>query len=107
MAKSPKERAPDATAFATRGEPFILSFMGTWRERRENTTHIAWVRDAWNRISHHSTGTVYLNYLGHEERGAEDLVQAAFGPNYARLVEIKAKYDPANVFRMNHNIRLR
>jgi FAD/FMN-containing dehydrogenase len=101
-----REVSPDATAFATREAPFIVSFMGTWREPRENATHIAWVRDAWDRLSQHSTGAVYLNYLGHEEEEAENLVQAAFGPNYARLVEIKAKYDPANVFRMNQNIRL-
>lgn len=101
-----REVSPDARAFATREAPFIVSFMGTWREPRENATHIAWVRDAWDRLSQHSTGAVYLNYLGHEEEEAKNLVQAAFGPNYARLVEIKAKYDPANVFRMNQNIRL-
>jgi FAD/FMN-containing dehydrogenase len=97
---------PDATAFATRGAPFIVSFMGTWRAHSESATHIAWVRDAWDRLAHHATGAVYLNYLGREEQEAESLVQAAFGPNYARLVAIKAKYDPTNVFHMNHNIRL-
>jgi FAD/FMN-containing dehydrogenase len=96
----------DATAFATREAPFIVSFMGTWRAHSESATHIAWVRNAWDRLSHHATGAVYLNYLGREEQEAESLVQAAFGPNYARLVAIKAKYDPTNVFRMNHNIRL-
>jgi FAD/FMN-containing dehydrogenase len=97
---------PDATAFATREAPFIVSFMGTWRAPSESSTHIAWVRDAWERLSPHATGAVYLNYLGREEHEAESLVRAAFGPNYARLVEIKAKYDPTNAFRMNQNIRL-
>lgn len=96
----------DATAFATREAPFIVSFMGTWHAPSESDTHIAWVRDAWDRLAHHSTGAVYLNYLGREEQEAENLVQAAFGANYARLVAIKAKYDPTNVFRMNQNIRL-
>ena len=88
------------------GEDVNVSFMGTWRDPRESDTHIAWVRDAWERISPHAAGAVYLNYLGREEQAAENFVQAAFGPNYARLVEIKAKYDPTNVFRMNHNIPL-
>ena len=96
----------EATAFATRAAPFIVSFMGTWRDPRENATHIAWVRDAWDRLAHHADGAVYLNYLGREEAGADKLVEAAFGANYARLVEVKAKYDPTNVFRMNHNISL-
>jgi FAD/FMN-containing dehydrogenase len=96
----------DATAFATREAPFIVSFMGTWRVPDESATHIAWVRDAWERLLPHATGAVYLNYLGHEEQGANKLVQAAFGSNHPRLVAIKAKYDPTNVFRMNQNIRL-
>ncbi|HEY5871359.1 MAG TPA: BBE domain-containing protein [Candidatus Tectomicrobia bacterium] len=97
---------PDATAFATREAPFLVSFMGTWRAHSESATDIAWVRDAWDRIAHHATGAVYLNSLGREEQAAEHLVQAAFGPNDAHLVALKAKYDPTNVFRMNHNIRL-
>ena len=45
----------------------------------------------------------YVNYLGDDEAG--DSVAAAYGPNYARLQEIKAKYDPDNFFHMNQNIR--
>ena len=44
----------------------------------------------------------YVNYLADDERG--EAVVAAYGPNYRRLQQIKAKYDPHNVFRMNHNI---
>ena len=44
-----------------------------------------------------------MNYFGDDER--EDAVAAAYGPNHGRLREIKAKYDPENFFRLNHNIR--
>jgi hypothetical protein len=45
---------------------------------------------------------VYVNQLGET---SEQLVRAAYGPNYARLVEIKKKYDPRNVLRLNQNIK--
>jgi FAD/FMN-containing dehydrogenase len=45
----------------------------------------------------------YVNYLDHDEAG--DPVAAAYGPNYRRLQELKAKYDPSNFFHMNQNIR--
>jgi FAD/FMN-containing dehydrogenase len=96
---------PHATAFATREAPFIINFMGTWRHRCESKSHIAWVRDAWNRVFPYSTGTVYLNYLGQEERDADALVGATFGPNYDRLVAVKTRVDPTNLFRLNQNIK--
>ena len=68
---------------------------------------VEWIRDAWGRMAPHSTGAVYLNYAGREERDAGEIVRTAFGPNYARLVEIKTKYDPTNFFRLNQNIKPR
>ena len=44
----------------------------------------------------------WLNYLGDDQ--AEDAIRAAYGPNYDRLVEVKRRYDPDNVFHLNHNI---
>ncbi len=96
---------PDETAFAVRDAAFVMNFMGNWRDARETPRHVAWVREAWNRILPHSTGAVYLNFLGQEERDADTLVRSAFGSNYDRLIEIKAKYDPTNLFRLNHNIK--
>ncbi|MGH9856012.1 MAG: FAD-binding oxidoreductase, partial [Blastocatellia bacterium] len=95
---------PDQTAFAIRDAAFVMNFMGNWREASETPRHIAWVREAWDRLAPHSTGVVYLNYLGLEERDADTLARATFGSNYDRLVEIKAKYDPTNLFRLNNNI---
>jgi FAD/FMN-containing dehydrogenase len=96
---------PDETAFAIRDAAFVMNFMGNWRDARETPRHVAWVREAWKRLSPHSTGAVYMNYLGCEERDADSLARATFGANYDRLVQIKAKYDPTNLFRLNHSIK--
>ena len=53
-----------------------------------------------------STGGVYVNYLGRESDEGAGRVEAAYGPEkYARLVALKNKYDPANLFRLNQNIK--
>jgi FAD/FMN-containing dehydrogenase len=103
----PKVRdvAPDATAFATRGAPFMISLDGNWTEKSDGAQHIAWVRDTWQKLQPFSNGGVYLNFVGAEDRDADALTRAAFGPNYDRLLGIKRKYDPENMFRMNQNIR--
>jgi FAD/FMN-containing dehydrogenase len=95
----------DETAFAIRDAAFVMNVMGDWRDARETPRHVEWIREAWKRLSPHSTGAVYLNYLGREERDAESLAQASYGANYDRLVQIKAKYDPTNLFRLNHTFK--
>jgi hypothetical protein len=95
----------DQAAFPTRDAAFVMNVMGDWRDPRETPHHVAWVREAWNRLAPHSTGTVYLNYIGQEERDADALVRSAFGSNYDRLAQIKRKYDPTNLFRLNQNIK--
>ena len=55
-------------------------------------------------IEERAPGSVYVNFLGVGDQG-EDRVKAAYGPNYARLASIKAKYDPSNLFHLNHNIQ--
>ncbi|WP_427307403.1 BBE domain-containing protein [Cupriavidus sp. H39] len=60
-----------------------------------------WARAMWQAVRPFSTGGVYANNLGDE---GKDRVRAAYGENYARLVAIKRKYDPDNVFRLNQNI---
>jgi len=97
--------SPNETAYPARDAAFVLNFMGDWRDARETPRHVAWVREAWNRLAPHSTGAVYLNYLGREERDADALVRSSFGANYARLVAVKTRYDSANLFRLNQNIK--
>jgi hypothetical protein len=95
----------EETAFPVRDCPFVVNFMGDWRDLTETPQHVAWVRDAWGRMAPQSAGTVYLNYAGREERDADAMVRAAFGENYDRLVQIKTKFDPGNLFRLNQNIK--
>jgi hypothetical protein len=61
----------------------------------------AWVRDFHESMTPFCTGGVYVNLLGTDE---SDRVRAAYGGNYDRLVEVKRKWDPKNLFRTNHNI---
>ena len=57
----------------------------------------------WEAVQPFSPGSVYVNFLGVGDQG-DERVQAAYGLNYARLAQIKATYDPTNLFRLNHNI---
>ena len=93
--------APTATAFPHRGG-YHVGIYSLWKDLAENQQNIAWVRELWNAIQPHIVGGVYVNELG-EDEGA-DRVQSAYGPNYARLAELKRKYDPDNVFCLNANI---
>jgi FAD/FMN-containing dehydrogenase len=98
-------RGPAAdTPISTRQANFVLNVMGDWRDPAETRTHVAWVREAWDRLAPHSTGAVYLNYLGCEDGKTGAFVRSAFGSNYDRLARVKRKYDPTNFFRLNLNI---
>ncbi|WP_326648995.1 MULTISPECIES: FAD-binding oxidoreductase [unclassified Streptomyces] len=76
---------------------------GIWEDPADDRRGIQWVRDVRAAVRPWSQGTVYLNFIGDEGRGR---VLAGFGEdNYKRLAAVKAKYDPSNVFRRNHNIK--
>ncbi|MEZ4506542.1 MAG: FAD-binding oxidoreductase [Thermomicrobiales bacterium] len=97
-------RVPDdATAFGKRGAPYLYSLDTVWTDPADNERCIAWSRDAWASMQPHGTGGLYLNFGGFGEE-KEALARAAYGPNFDRLVELKTKYDPGNLFRMNQNI---
>jgi len=67
---------------------------------------VKWVRDLWGAMQPFSSGGVYVNYLGQEADEGVERVKSAYGPQkYARLVALKQKYDPTNLFRLNQNIR--
>jgi FAD/FMN-containing dehydrogenase len=93
----------EASAFGRRDAPFLLSIDSTWADPADGERNIAWTRSLWSDMHRFSGGGVYLNFPGlGEER--EDLVRAAYGDNYARLVALKTEYDPTNLFRLNQNI---
>ena len=73
-----------------------------WTDPAENDKNIAWGRDTYAALSEHFAGRRWLNYLGDDQ--GDDAIRAAYGPNYDRLLEVKRKYDPDNVFHHNHNI---
>jgi FAD/FMN-containing dehydrogenase len=94
-----------ASAFAHRRAPFVLNINSRWGDRGEAERHIDWTRAFWEAMRPFSADGVYVNFLGDE---GEERVRAAYGPViYQRLAEVKAKYDPTNFFRFNHNIRPR
>jgi len=90
------------TAFPHRAKGFNLLVLGEWLDAKDNDTCIAWVRDSYAATLPFMGTNRYVNYLADDERG--DPVVAAYGPNYRRLQRVKAKYDPDNFFRINHNI---
>ena len=63
----------------------------------------SWTKEYWDAVHPFDLGGGYPNFMMGDE--ADDRVQATYGPNYARLAAIKAKYDPKNLFRVNQNIR--
>lgn len=95
----------EETAFAHRGAPFNLLIVGIWPDPTDAQRHVKWVRQIWEAMQPHSTGGVYVNYLGREADEGPQRVRAAYGrEQYERLLALKRKYDPDNVFRMNQNI---
>jgi FAD/FMN-containing dehydrogenase len=94
--------AEDETAFNHRTSPYDLVIMPMWSEPKESEKHIRWADELWKAIQPFSSGGVYVNYLGNE---GEERIKAAYGTNYERLVTLKNKYDPLNLFRYNQNIK--
>jgi FAD/FMN-containing dehydrogenase len=91
------------TAYAGRDAAFLVTVEGNWTDPVDSDEAIAWGREAWAALKKHSTGGIYLNFPGLGE-DQQALVRAGYGINYDRLAQLKAKYDPANLLRMNLNI---
>jgi FAD/FMN-containing dehydrogenase len=92
-----------STAYGGRDANFLVTGEVNWDDPSLNDEAIAWGREFWDVMGRHSTGGLYLNFGGFGEE-KEALVRAGYGSNYERLAELKAKYDPENLFRMNFNI---
>ena len=98
----------DATAFNHRNARYNLLIVGIWLDPAAKAENVKWVRDLWCAMEPFSSGGVYVNYLGQEADEGADRIKSAYGPEkYARLVALKEKYDPANLFRLNQNIKPR
>ncbi len=92
------------TAFMGREAPFLFSVDAVWDDPAQNDEVIAYSRGYLAEMEPYSTGGMYVNFAGLGEEG-EDLVKSAYGANYERLVALKNKYDPTNLFRLNQNIK--
>jgi hypothetical protein len=95
---------PEATAYSERSANWMVSVDGNWQDASDDDGVIGWVRDTWDEIHKLGTGTTYLNFTGLDDEAADTGVESAFGRNLQRLAEIKARYDPDNLFRLNNNI---
>jgi FAD/FMN-containing dehydrogenase len=92
----------DHSAAGNRDTGWVLNITASWEKIEDDKTNIEWARAAWRDMRSFSTGGTYVNFLTEEE--SDDRVQAAYRKNYGRLVEIKSKWDPGNLFRVNKNI---
>jgi FAD/FMN-containing dehydrogenase len=102
QAGAPMRVGASETAFGRR-PPFLVAFESSWDDPATNEANIAWAREAYTSMSRFQSSGIYLNFPGFGEE-KDDLVRAAYGANYDRLVAIKTTYDPGNLFRMNINI---
>ena len=93
--------ASSDTAFPLRQRGYEVDIVCRWSSPAEKASAVQWVRNLRDELQPLANGA-YVNQLGET---SEELVRAAYGPNYTRLVEIKKKYDPRNVLRLNQNIR--
>lgn len=94
--------ASDATAFAYRDANFATVIAGMWPDPGQNEANIAWVRDYYKATAPHSEEGGYINFMAGDD---QDRIKANYKGNYDRLVTIKRKYDPGNLFHLNQNIR--
>ncbi len=94
--------APDATAFGHRDANFNMVIVSAWEDPADDEANRQWVRDYSDAITPHSEPGGYINFMGVDD---DDRVPANYGGNYDRLLDVKRKYDPGNLFRMNQNIQ--
>ncbi|HEX4426870.1 MAG TPA: FAD-binding oxidoreductase [Terriglobales bacterium] len=92
----------DATAFPHRDLPWDILFLAQWTDPTQTDMHREWARSGEEMLRPFSQNAHLLSALDVE---AEDVVKSAFGPNLPRLESVKQKYDPANFFRVNQNIK--
>ncbi|MFM0074295.1 FAD-binding oxidoreductase [Paraburkholderia sediminicola] len=92
----------EATAYSSRDTQYAMNVHGRWDDASDDERCIAWARAFFDAAAPFALGSVYVNFMTQEEGGR---VADAYGPNYARLVAVKNRYDPHNLFRHNQNIR--
>jgi FAD binding domain/Berberine and berberine like len=88
------------TAYPHRDAEYVMNAHIRWDEPSDDERCVAWARSFFKATEPHATGGVYVNFIPEDE----DCVKAAFGVNYDRLAQLKTRYDPDNLFRINQNV---
>ena len=91
------------TAFSYRDANFVEVIAAVYPDPADTPKNKAWVQDYWSALHPHSAGGAYVNFM--MTTRARSAIAASYGDNYARLAQIKRKYDPKNLFHMNQNIK--
>jgi FAD/FMN-containing dehydrogenase len=91
----------EATAFAHRNRPWAVTALAIWRDPTDDDANRTWIERAWSALPA-LPKAVYVNEIGDE---GNERVRGAYGPNYERLSQLKRRYDPNNLFRLNQNVR--
>jgi len=92
----------EASSVGNRDARYVLNIAGSWERADDDRANIAWAREAWTDMRRFSTGGNYINFLTEDE--SPERIKAAIGKGLKRLSEVKAKWDPDNLFRTNRNI---
>lgn len=98
---APQRVAADETALSFRDAAFSIVIAGTWHDPADDKQNVAWVRDYYDALSPYAQEGVYVNFMAAED---QHRIRATYGSKYDRLMEVKRRYDPDNVFRLNQNI---
>jgi FAD/FMN-containing dehydrogenase len=93
----------DATAWNYRDAKWAQVMVGVSPDPADNERMTQWTRDYWAALHPHSAGGAYVNMMMDASDEGADRVRASYGANYDRLAQIKARYDPGNLFRVNQN----
>ena len=91
------------SAVGNRDARYVLNIQASWERADEDNANIEWARTAWSDMKSFSTGGTYINFLTQDE--GTERTEAALGKALPRLAEVKATWDPMNVFRTNRNIK--
>lgn len=92
-----KHLHPQETAFNKRDANYMLGIEANWIKSSNDTVNIDWTRNTWKDVNQFSDGGLYFNFAGFEE-DTDKLLKDSYGDNYKRLISIKQKYDPENIF---------
>ena len=94
------------TVYGHRSDPYNFLVEANWENPADHEVNVRWGREFWEAMQPYCVEGVYVNYLGQEPYEGEKRIKAAYGPEkFDRLVALKNKYDPTNLFRLNQNIQ--